>query len=76
MTAVLGALGSCDKCGDNVAMIPDPGILLNVGIRPQEECRADPSERWWKVGGGEAQQLSESKHSMTHTPDRPRQQSL
>lgn len=45
-------------------------------LHPEEECRADPSERWWKVGGGEVQQLSESKHSMTHTPDRPGQQSL
>lgn len=45
-------------------------------LRPEGECRADPSEKWWKVGGGEAQQLSESKHSMTHTPDRPGQQSL
>ena len=32
MTAVLGALGSYGKWGDNVAMIPDPGILLSVDM--------------------------------------------
>ena len=31
-----------------------------------------PSERRWTVGGG-AQQLSESKHSLTHTPNHLRQ---
>lgn len=30
VTATPGALGGYDRSGDNVATIPDPGILLNV----------------------------------------------
>ena len=30
VTAIPGALGGYDRSGDNVATIPDPGILLNV----------------------------------------------
>lgn len=30
VTAIPGALGGYDRSDDNVATIPDPGILLNV----------------------------------------------
>lgn len=55
------------RMNDSVLLREDgkpPALKRHVGATP----RAYPSERRWKVGGGE-QRLLESKPSVTHTPN-------